>query len=777
MGKLVVLKLDGTLCEGFKVILELGEDGLRPDVELVGSLPANADLAETLECHWQKKYRDAGAPYRRTSYRIRPGEIYYNVREAKIKECEKSAFEVGERFKKWLKSEGFQPLDRGLCQKLSENDDIRFLIRTNDSRVKKLPWHLWDFGRDYQKSEFALGSLSSIVTKPVNHLLQDTVKILAILGHQEGIDVDRDREFLESLPRCEVTFLVEPTRKQVNDALWKKWEIIFFAGHSETEGENGKIYINPEESLEIKDLWYALRKAVDRGLKLAIFNSCDGLGLVEGLDDYQIPVAIVMRELVPDEVAQEFLKNFLDRFVNGMPFHLAVREAREQLQGLENKYPCATWLPVICQSPTASYPSWGDLESVGTPRPILKKWQAIALTSILTTSLVMGVRSLGLLEFFELKAYDAFMQMRPAEPPDDRILIIGITEEDLQNQPDRGNASISDRNLELLLEKLDALGARTIGLTLLRSFSVDSQHPELIDRLENSSNLIATCFSSIDAPDSETVIPPPEIQNIERVGFNNIFRDNGIDGVLRRQKLRMAPGHAPCHTSLSFSLQAAKHYLQQVGIETRETSDAYLHLGKTVFQTLEKDSGSYHNLDSRGGQIMLNYRAGDKVFPQVPLSAILSGGVNPDLVKDRLVLIGTTGTSMAKSFPTPITYNGSSARDGEMPTLIIEAHQVSQILSAVLDDRPLIRSWTNSTEFLWIFSWSVVGSLITILAFDLKKSVWIFLTGVGCIIITGSCWILFAYGWWVPWLPAILCFSGSTAAISRLTLENWISKQ
>jgi hypothetical protein len=29
-----------------------------------------------------------------------------------------------------------------------------------------------------------------------------------------------------------------------------------------------------------------------------------------------------------------------------------VREAREKLQGLEDRYPCATWLPVICQNPS-----------------------------------------------------------------------------------------------------------------------------------------------------------------------------------------------------------------------------------------------------------------------------------------------------------------------------------------------------------------------------------------------------------------------------------------
>ncbi len=57
-----------------------------------------------------------------------------------------------------------------------------------------------------------------------------------------------------------------------------------------------------------------LRKAISRGLQLAIFNSCDGLGLANDLAELNIPQIIVMRSPVPDLVAQEFLKHFLKAF-------------------------------------------------------------------------------------------------------------------------------------------------------------------------------------------------------------------------------------------------------------------------------------------------------------------------------------------------------------------------------------------------------------------------------------------------------------------------------
>jgi len=74
------------------------------------------------------------------------------------------------------------------------------------------------------------------------------------------------------------------------------------------------------------------------------------LGLAQDLADLNVPQMIVMREPVPDKVAQEFLKYFLASSSRGQSFYLAVKEARERLQGLESQFPCASWLPVICQS-------------------------------------------------------------------------------------------------------------------------------------------------------------------------------------------------------------------------------------------------------------------------------------------------------------------------------------------------------------------------------------------------------------------------------------------
>ncbi len=76
--------------------------------------------------------------------------------------------------------------------------------------------------------------------------------------------------------------------------------------HSQTKGDEGIIYINERESLEIGQFKEALKEAIRQGLHLAIFNSCDGLGLAEKLATLQLPIAIVMKVPVPDRVGSAF---------------------------------------------------------------------------------------------------------------------------------------------------------------------------------------------------------------------------------------------------------------------------------------------------------------------------------------------------------------------------------------------------------------------------------------------------------------------------------------
>jgi hypothetical protein len=493
MGKLVVLRLDGDLLQqGFRVILTIKSDGAPTsqshsnsdlELEIIGSLPPHPALANHLQTHWLQKYRRIGAPYR-----IKPQEILYDGSvNDRFQECQESATELQSYFATWLNSESFRNIDKRLREELHLDEFIRLLIRTEDEQLQKLPWHLWDFFESYTNAELALSAVKIVQPNSLTLTPKTKVRILAILGHSQGIDVNADRQLLENLPNTKTVFLVEPNHEEINDQLWEQsWDIIFFAGHSETSGDSGRIYLNSTDSLTINELCYALKKAVDGGLKLAIFNSCDGLGLARKLENLQIPQMIVMRELVPDQVAQKFLKYFLEAFASGKPLYLAARDARERLQGLESKFPCASWLPVIFQNPAAVPPTWQDLLAPYESLPS-KPWrglQTLLMASLMAAAVVMGMRSLGVLQSIELNAFDLMMQLRPAEKPDPRLLVVKVTAEDIQKLG--GEYPLSDRTLLKLLQKLQLHQPRVIGLDIYRDRPEGTGRVNLIEYLQKN---------------------------------------------------------------------------------------------------------------------------------------------------------------------------------------------------------------------------------------------------------------------------------------------------
>ncbi|WP_186440474.1 CHAT domain-containing protein [Planktothrix tepida] len=272
------------------------------------------------------------------------------------------------RFNQWLRAETFLSI-RNKLFKINPSEEALFIIETEEEKLQRLPWHLWEFFERYPKVEIAFSAPQ--FDRPSTNLFSSRTqgRLLAILGDSKGIDLEEDRIALEKLPDIEIVMLVEPTSEEFSKQLWdyRGWDILFFAGHSVTETSNqqGKIFINPEESRTISQLKHSLQKAVSSGLKLAIFNSCDGLKIAKELAELHIPYVIAMREPVPDIVAQVFLKYFLSAFSQGHPLHLAVREARKKLQSIEADFPGASGLPVLFQNPSLSPFTWQDLPGIG----------------------------------------------------------------------------------------------------------------------------------------------------------------------------------------------------------------------------------------------------------------------------------------------------------------------------------------------------------------------------------------------------------------------------
>ena len=379
VSKTVVINLGkGTVSGGFpRVTARLWTEQDSRAEQFVGALaplPALADIYRV----WQSTYRALSD--RVVLRQMKPAEDELEIEEGGITQVSQQSFEEhSQQFERvmnsWLASPELLEIERQLRSYLSLTDEIRVIFETDDDLTLRLPWHCWTFFQDYPKAEMALSqpTYKRIESRrSAYHAGQSRqqTRILAIVGNQKGIDVGLEQQTLQALPEAEVEFLIAPSREAFDRALWDSagWDILFFAGHSQTEGQTGRLYINEapsHNSLTIAQLKEGLKGAIAHGLQLAIFNSCDGIGLAQALGQLNIPQVIVMREPVPNRVAQRFLQYFLAGLAKEkLPLYLAMRQARRKLQGLENQFPGASWLPVLCQNPSTRSLAWAQLGGV-----------------------------------------------------------------------------------------------------------------------------------------------------------------------------------------------------------------------------------------------------------------------------------------------------------------------------------------------------------------------------------------------------------------------------
>lgn len=407
MGKLVVFELlEGNFEHGFKVNLQIGKDGASPSVKVRGKLSQNPSIDKQYE-QWQKAFDRLEyanvvnfnqQPKRDAEFR---GSPKFKSKDITNLPCSELARSFAENFKAWLTSDDddkeWKKIRGELKRSLSPTDEIRVILQTDNLQIQRLPWHLWDlFSKQYPRTEIAvsLPEFREPETSPPRD--KTKVKILTIIGNSTGLNVEADRREIERLPGAEPEFIVEPNLEQLTDKLREQnWDILFFAGHSNTKGETGSLQINSTDNITIADLSEALTDAINRGLKLAIFNSCNGLGLARQLTSLHIPQIIVMREPVPDEVAQDFLKHFLKGYSRGKSLYASMRQARQRLEeNWKEKYPGASWLPVICQNPAELPMTWFELRQgyrSTSRRPQLRNDREATLLNAVKEHWVEGV--------------------------------------------------------------------------------------------------------------------------------------------------------------------------------------------------------------------------------------------------------------------------------------------------------------------------------------------------------------------------------------------------
>jgi adenylate cyclase len=372
----------------------------------------------------------------------------------------------------------------------------------------------------------------------------------------------------------------------------------------------------------------------------------------------------------------------------------------------------------------------------------------------LTAAAVMGARSLGLLEAFELVAYDAYIRLRPADPsPSARITLVTVSERDIL----ANGWPLSDEVLARAIEVVARHEPRAIGLDIYRDVSVKPGRQKLEAVLATEPRVIAAMKFAEGG--SSGVRPPRILQDTEQVGFNDILVDPG--GVVRRGLLFLDDGTT---VSTSFALRLALRYLEAQGVVPQPDphNPSLLRLGRVTIHPLDAHEGGYVGADARGYQFLLDFKDARRPFSSVELASLLAGSFDPGLFRDRIVLIGVAAESVKDDFYTPLSKGYKVGQS--MPGVIIHAQIASQLLRMGLDGDAPMAALPEWQEWLWVLLWSVAGALVGLGV----RSPWrlLFAAGGGLVGLVAFDLLAFLAGRWIPLVPPALGWLSAAGVVT-----------
>ncbi|MBF0501222.1 MAG: CHASE2 domain-containing protein [Candidatus Riflebacteria bacterium] len=312
---------------------------------------------------------------------------------------------------------------------------------------------------------------------------------------------------------------------------------------------------------------------------------------------------------------------------------------------------------------------------------------------------------LGLFDGLEVKTLDFRFRQRPPSPPDDRVIILAISDDCLA---ELGNWPWPRTFHAQVLDILKKAGASAVAFDMLfqdpsdRDPKEDSRLAEVATRFlrvfklllgvpnEDDRLVEATAgFGHVILPvhlvpvrvvhpeslemvsETEVYRPFEKLASAARgFGFINVdYQNLNPDGIIRRIPLTLSAGDR-LYPALSVAMvrevlgETALSCVEPIAISGRV-------IPQTVLPALVRGSDGW-KLSTRPAYLV-NYRgdATSGAFPMVYYSDLIKGRVNPALFKNRIVLVGATAAGLSDVKLTPFE---------EMPGVMIHANVVQNLL-------------------------------------------------------------------------------------------------
>lgn len=323
---------------------------------------------------------------------------------------------------------------------------------------------------------------------------------------------------------------------------------------------------------------------------------------------------------------------------------------------------------------------------------------------VITSSVAMAVAAgqiIGLFNLPEWKARDQLFRWRSTPEIADSIVIVTIDEKDIQSVKDW---PVPDQALAELLEKIRAQKPRVIGLDLYRDLPEGNGHDRLINVFETTPNLIG-----VEKITGERVNPPPVLKKKGQVAIADLVLDG--DRHVRRALLTAEDAKEQNTLKAGLATQVALKYLESENIQLESVDPAQqkFKLGKAIYRPLQPGDAGYTAANLGGYQILLNWHGAEANFQRVSLRDVMAGNIPDDLLRDRMVLIGSVAASTNDFFGTPFSASWLTAK---APTsgVTIHANIAYQLVQEAKQGRFQLQAFSSGQFFAWIVLWSWIGS-------------------------------------------------------------------
>ncbi|MFQ4136387.1 CHASE2 domain-containing protein [Nodosilinea sp. PGN35] len=442
---------------------------------LTASLAFPAQLLE-LYAAWQRAYLG----YYKQSLRGRPG-VAGQVAAPAVdwhSQLVQAEARLLSEFHTWLKHGDLFDLREELRRmaQVSAADRVLFLTCT-PLELARLPWETWEFGPQVPMVRSPATIQSATVDR--QGFRRGRARVLAILGDDTGLDFADERRALSGQKSLlEVHYVgwqpgenAVALKQRICEAIAdpQGWDVLFFAGHSnEAALLDGQIAIAPNTAMAIKELSPYLRQAQQRGLQFALFNSCSGLDIAQGLINLGLSQVAVMREPIDNEVAQVFLVQLVQRLARYQTVQEALQGTCQFLKLEQNlTHPSTYLVPSLFRHPESLHyqlqpAGWRKTLRRWRPTP----WEVATVGALAAVSLLPPLQDWLLSQRVLAQAVyrDVTAQLAPSPSP---IVLVRIDDRTLQERRILSPSPIDRTLLADLVTQLGDLDAEVVGIDYL----------------------------------------------------------------------------------------------------------------------------------------------------------------------------------------------------------------------------------------------------------------------------------------------------------------------